>query len=302
MTASHGAATVVCVDAASRRQWPVDGASLSVLAAGSSGPPVVCLHGIPTGAELWRPVLGRLAAAGWRALAPDLPGYGSTRLPRGGDHSLAGGAELVARWLTGAGLAPAWIVGHDAGGAVAQLLAVRHPHVVGRLTLTNSIVDGSWPAPRARFGVLAARLHLVRAAGWLRLVPNPYVRWAVRRAFADPRRAATAPLDAVVWDTKFTDPEGRAAFERSLAALDPADTALAAPGLSRIRVPCQLVWGMADPYQTWPVAGRRLVELLPDPAVARLEGCGHFTPLECDDGLVEAMLAWQASTPDGEPV
>lgn len=283
---------MVVVLTVARQRWPVGEASLSVLSAGATGPAVVLLHGIPTGAELWRGVLPALAVTGRRALAPDLPGYGGTRLPAGADHSLAGSADLLARWLTGSGLAPAWVVGHDAGGAVAQLLAVDHPGVVERLTLVNSIVEGSWPAPRARIGVLAARLHLVRAAGRLGLVPNPYVRWAVRRAFADPAVAAAAPLDAVVWDTKFADPEGRAAFERSLAALTPADTSRAAAGLRRLAVPCQLVWGMADPYQRWEVAGRRLAELLPAAEVTRLEGCGHFTPLECGDRLVAAMLAW----------
>jgi alpha-beta hydrolase superfamily lysophospholipase len=37
------------------------------------------LHGIPTGAEVWRPVMARLP--GLRAVAPDLPGYGLTRVP-----------------------------------------------------------------------------------------------------------------------------------------------------------------------------------------------------------------------------
>jgi pimeloyl-ACP methyl ester carboxylesterase len=98
-----------------------------------------------------------LAAAGHRALAPDLPGYGRTRLPSSADHSLAGAAELLVAWLADE-IGPAWVVGHDAGGAVAQLFAARHPELVARLSLTNSIADGSWPAPHA------AR-HLGRACG-----------------------------------------------------------------------------------------------------------------------------------------
>jgi pimeloyl-ACP methyl ester carboxylesterase len=267
-------------------------AELSVLAAGE-GDPVVLLHGIPTGAELWRPVIQRLVVAGHRGLAPDLPGYGMTRLPASGDHSLAGSAQLVAEWLEESGLAPAWVVGHDSGGAVGQILAVRHPGSVRRLTLTNSIADGSWPAPRARFAKAAAHLGLYRAAARLRMVPNPYMRWQIGRAFADPTCASAAAH--VLWDSKFSEPEGRAAFERHLRSLSSRDTSIAAAGLRTLDVPCQLVWGMADPFQPWEAPGRRLAEQLRDPAITMLEGCGHFTPLECPERLVGAMLDWAAT-------
>lgn len=272
-----------------RTRVDVAGAQLSVLVAGDGGP-LVLLHGIPTGAELWRELLTPLADAGYRVLAPDLPGYGATRLPPQGDHSLAGAAELLARWLTEAGAAPARIVGHDAGGAVAQLLAVRHPRLVSQLTLTNSIVDGWWPAPRARFATLAARAGLYAPAARLRLVPNAYVRREIRRGFAEPARMGRRDLDRVFWDTKFTDPQGRAVFQRHLAALTPKDTAAVCFALPHLAIPSQLVWGMADPFQTWETAGHRLRALLPSAEVVHLDHCGHFTPLECPDRLRQALL------------
>lgn len=57
--------------------------------------------------------------------------------------------------------------------------------------------------------------------------------------------------------------------------------------------PCQLVWGDADPYQPWATAGQRLHDLLPRTAVTRIATCGHFTPLECPDALLGAMLGWR---------
>lgn len=275
-----------------REQFAVGNAELSLLRRGR-GPPVVLLHGIPTGARLWTEVIVLLAHKGFEALAPDLPGYGHTRLPSRADHSLAAAADLVASWLTGAGLAPVWLVGHDAGGAVAQILAVRHAHTVSRLTLTNSIVDGFWPAPRARFATLAARARLVHVGAALGLVPNPYVRREIRRAFADPDRAAAVDADAVFWDGKFTDAAGRRAFQRHLAALTAADTAAVVDGLTMLDVPCQLVWGMQDPFQPWAGPGRRLESLLPSPSVVRLDRCGHFPPLECPERLVDALAHWQ---------
>lgn len=279
--------------ALAREEAVLPAGRLSVLTAGR-GPAVILLHGIPTGAELWRRLALLLAEAGHHALAPDLPGYGRTRLGSHADYSLSGAADLVAQWLRRGDRAPAWIVGHDAGGAVAQILAVRAPDVVARLTLVNSIVDGSWPAWRARLATVAARAGLYRPAARLGAVPNAFMRAEIARGFADP--AAAGAADALVWDTKVTDRAGRAAFERHLAALTSRDTAAVAPWLSTLRMPCQLVWGMADPFQTWEGAGRRLASLLPSPAVHQLDGCGHFAPLECPQPVLAALLEWKAAT------
>lgn len=237
--------------------------------------------------------MGPLVDAGLRVVAPDLPGYGRTRVATRRDHSLAAAADLVATWLGALDAGRAWVVGHDAGGAVAQLLAIDHPEVVARLTLVNSIVDGSWPAPRARIAGVAARFGLYRLGARLGLVPNPYMRRELRRGFADPARAAEVDMDAVFWADKTADDDARRAFEHHLVALDPADTARVAPRLGELTVPCQLVWGMADPFQTWEVAAQRLLDLLPDPAVTQLHGCGHLVPLECPDGLVATLLGWR---------
>jgi pimeloyl-ACP methyl ester carboxylesterase len=283
------------MDGVVRRQVSLDDVELSLLAAGI-GPPVVLLHGSPTGAELWRGVLPKLAGARLHALAPDLPGYGRTRLPHDADHGLAAAAELLARWLQETAAQPAWVVGHDLGGAVAQMLAVRHPDLVSALTLVNSVAHGSWPAPRARFASLAARAGLHRAMAGAGVIPNPYLRRQLRRGFSDPEAARSRDLERVVFDGKFSDPEGRAAFERHLADLTSRDTAAVVDRLAALPMPCQLVWGAEDPFQSWEDAGRLLLGQLPDPDVTILEGCGHLTPLECPRQLAAALLDWHVPT------
>lgn len=276
-----------------RRQHRLDGFELSVLEAGpEDGEPVVLLHGIPTGAELWRDVLARLGDAGYRAYAPDLPGYGLTRVPDDADHSLAGAAALVAAWLRDRGIGPVWLVGHDLG-ASAQILAVRHPDLVARLSLTNTVVEDTWPVWPVKLLRLAARAGLYPALVRLRLFPNPYLHRELRRAFADPDRLTDDHLQRVFFDGKVHDAERRRAFQRHVAAITNDDTVAVADDLADLDVPCQLVWGMDDPFQPWELAGVRLAELLPDPAVTQLPDCGHFTPLECPDRLIEALLRWR---------
>jgi 2-hydroxymuconate-semialdehyde hydrolase len=279
------------MDGVVRRPVILDDIELSLLAAGI-GPPVVLLHGSPTGAELWRGVLPKLAAARLHALAPDLPGYGRTRLPRHADHGLAAAADLVARWLEETATEPAWVVGHDTGGGVAQILAVRRPDLVSALTLVSSIAHGSWPAPRARFASLAARVGMHRAMARVGVIPNPYLRRQLRRAYGDPGAARSRDLERVVFDGKFSDPEGRGAFERHLTDLTSRDTAAVVEELATLPMPCQLVWGTDDRFQAWEDAGRLLLEQLPAPDVTLLEGCGHLTPLECPQQLAQTLLDW----------
>lgn len=265
---------------------------LGVGADGATGEPLVLLHGIATGAELWRDVLSRLAAAGRSTIAPDLPGYGATSIPADADHSLSGAAELVAAWLRHRGLGPAWIVGHDIGGGVAQILAAHHPDLVSRLTLTDSVVDDSWPVRPIRLVRVLARSGLYPAVCRAGMVPNPYVRWELARAFAEPSALAAVDARRVFWDGKVSDPVGRRAFARHVAALRDDDTRAVTPALRRLAVPAQLIWGSGDRFQPWVSVGRRLERILPAPEVTVLARCGHFTPLECPDRLVDAMLAW----------
>ena len=101
------------------------------------GPLVLLLHGFPQFWWAWRHQLPGLAAAGLRAVAPDLRGYGgSDKPPRGYDlPTAAADAAAVVRAL---GETEAVVVGHDWGGLVAWTMAALHPRTVRRLVIVSS--------------------------------------------------------------------------------------------------------------------------------------------------------------------
>ena len=282
-----------------RRSWAIGGAALSALEGGDPAPDrdtIVLLHGIPSSAELWRDVMVHLVAAGHHVVAFDLPGYGHTLLPARADHSLAGAAELVATWIRihlGRG---AWLVGHDLGGAAAQILVSRHPTLLTRLTLADTVFEDSWPVTPVRMLQLVARAGLYPVLGAAHLLPNPYMRRELRRAFADPERLTPELADRVFFDAKVRDDDGRRAFARHLLALDPTQTVMAAGTLSRLPAPAQLLWGEQDDFQPWTEVGTRLRDALDDPAVTLLDDTGHFSPVESPQAFARAMLDWQAGT------
>jgi pimeloyl-ACP methyl ester carboxylesterase len=93
------------------------------------GPLVVLVHGFPTFWWTWRHQLRSLAAAGYRAVAMDMRGYGgSDHTPHGYDPlTLAADVAGVIRTL---GEPSAVVVGQGWGGLVAWTAAAQHPDVV----------------------------------------------------------------------------------------------------------------------------------------------------------------------------
>src|SRR5438132_11259815 len=92
------------------------------------GPLVLLLHGFPECWVTWRNQLPALAAAGFRAVAPDLRGYGTSDKPRGvAQYSLQKLARDVADLIQALGRDRADLVAHDWGGYVAWHAAMWHP-------------------------------------------------------------------------------------------------------------------------------------------------------------------------------
>lgn len=103
------------------------------------GPPVVLLHGFPEFRRAWRHQLPALARAGFRAIAPDLRGYGRSPQPRGvRAYRLELLVEDVAALIRRQPSQRAVIVGHDWGGVLAWLLAGRYPELIERLLIINA--------------------------------------------------------------------------------------------------------------------------------------------------------------------
>jgi pimeloyl-ACP methyl ester carboxylesterase len=117
------------------RDISANGIRLHVAEAGE-GPLVLLLHGFPEFWWAWRGQLPALAAAGFRAVAPDLRGYGaSDKPPRGYDlPSLSADVAALVRAL---GERDAVVVGHDWGGLLGWTMAALHPGSVRRLVVLS---------------------------------------------------------------------------------------------------------------------------------------------------------------------
>jgi pimeloyl-ACP methyl ester carboxylesterase len=119
------------------RTLRANGLAFNVAEAGD-GPPVLLLHGFPDSWRLWRHQIAALAAAGYRAVAPDLRGFGASDKPEAVEayrmRTLVGD---VVGLLDGLGVERAAVVGHDWGASLAWVVAMFVPDRVSRLVAVS---------------------------------------------------------------------------------------------------------------------------------------------------------------------
>ncbi len=106
----------------------------------ASAAPVVLLHGLGGDSAGWDEVAEALSGSR-RVYAVDLRGHGNSDWP--GEYTLPLLRDDMAGFLDALGLGQVDLIGHSMGGAVAYLLAMRHPGRVRRLVLEEPAPP--WP-------------------------------------------------------------------------------------------------------------------------------------------------------------
>lgn len=285
-----------------------NGLDFFALAAGpADGPLVLLLHGFPELSRSWRHQIPALAAEGWRAVAPDLRGYG--RSGKDGPFDLRTLARDVRDLVRALGRERAVVVGHDWGGAVAWAAAIHEPEIVERIVVLNC------PHP----GVMAEELRRnprQMARSWYMLlfqVPG-LAEWLLTRrggaAVGRALRGGSHVRDA--WPREETAHYQQAMLQPGAArgALGYYRAILGHPlsmrreGRARpVTAPTLVVWGARDRF-----LGRETVEpgkmapyLAPGnrAEVVFIEEAGHFVQSEAPGPVNQAILRWLGPAPAG---
>ena len=127
------------------RSIPVDGGTLNVTV-GGSGPPVLLIHGYAESSRMWKP-LAKVLAPTFTVIAPDLPGFGDSSIPKTG-LDMRTAAERIHTAVNALGYAKVRVVGHDIGLMVAYAYAAIYPGEVEKLALMDAFLPGvaGWEA------------------------------------------------------------------------------------------------------------------------------------------------------------
>jgi len=259
-----------------------------------TGPVVLLLHGCPFASFVWRNVIPILAPA-HRCIAPDLLGLGDTETPPGADWSLPAQESMIVGLLDALGIERAHVVGHDHGGAVAQLLAAHHPQRVDRLVLSNAEAYDNWPSDEERPFVRLTQIPLIGAIVLWLWSRKPVLRATLAEARAVFRRdALTREMLDVYVRANFATRHKRNKTKRFLALqFEPSNrrvTMDVVPALRRFDHPTLLLWARDDPHFGPRWAERLRNDLGGDVRIELLPETGHLLMEERPEEYAQALL------------
>jgi haloalkane dehalogenase len=243
--------------------------------------PVLCLHGWPQSSYMWRHLLPALASAGYRALAPDLPGFGdSSPAPPG---TWARHVEAVQDFYRELGLGRVVLVVHDTGGAIGLRWACDHPDAVAVLVISNTgfFPDIEW--------------HEIAETMRTPVQGEALVDSLSREGLAAILEAVSTGIDDAAMDEywkAFSTMERRRAMLALYRSFNPNELKPYEGRLAALGVPTLVLWGQNDDFLPREYAPRFASEI----SGARLElveGTGHFLfedkPERCAQEVIDFL-------------
>lgn len=255
-------------------------------------PAVLLLHGEPTWSYLYRKMIPPLVAAGFRAVAPDLIGFGkSDKLPRIEDYSYQRHVDWLLALITALDLRGITLFCQDWGSLLGLRIAADHEPRFARIMVSNGFLPTARHRPSRGFRVWRA---FARWSPWFpigRIVNSGCV-------------TKLKPGEVAAYDAPFPSAEykaGARAFPR-LVPTDENDPAVPAnraawERLGRWQKPFLCVFGKNDP-----VLGRADA-----PLIAHIPGAkgqphdriwgGHFVQEDRGDELAKRLIEFIRSTP-----
>lgn len=237
---------------------------------------LLLVHGHPFNRSMWSPQLDAAANAGWRAIAPDLRGYGqSTVVP--GITRLETFAADCAALLDTLGVAQAVIAGLSMGGQIAMEFARQYPHRVRGLLIAATFPQPETIDGKAQRNAMADRLLV---EGMHRYAEEALPRMLAARTISSLPTVARTVLSMM----RASNREGAAAALRGRAERSAYETTLA-----RLTVPALVVVGSEDAFTTRQDADN-MHRLLGSSELLWLEGIGHMPNLEDPASFNAAMV------------
>ena len=249
--------------------------------AGSGDICVLMLHGIGGGRHAFARQMRPFAAAGYQAVAWDMPGYGhSAMIDPYTMETLADECLDLIDVLAPKGEATGLVlVGHSMGGMVAQEVAARAPERISALVLAGTSAafgkpEGEWQREfiAARTGPLDAGVAMPELAK--QLVAKMVAPGADTSAIAE----AVAVMAAVPPQTYRAALEALVGFDRR------AD-------LADLRIPTLVIAGRHD-RKAPPDVMEKMAGRIPGAQFVCLEDCGHLMNFEKPDAFNGALLAF----------
>lgn len=250
--------------------------------------PVLMLHGEPSWSFLYRKMVSPFVDAGYRVVAPDMPGFGKSDKPSARtDYTYARHVAWMQDWLRAMDLNNIILICQDWGGLIGLRLVAAEPHRFARVVTSNTMLPTGDHDPGEAFKKWQSFSQEVPMfptgkiinGGTVTELPDEVVA-AYDAPFPDESYKEGARQFPLLVPTTPDNPESQAnrdawkvlmAFEKPwLCAFGDSDpiTGAAAPIIQKLVPGCQ-----GQPHTT-------------------LQGGGHFIQEDCGEALARVVLDW----------
>ena len=263
--------------------------------------PILFLHGFPESHRTWRAILPDLARD-FRVVAPDQRGFAGSDKPQEVEaYRTDRIVEDLVALADALGIGRFTLVGHDWGGAVAWLAALRHPDRIARLIIVNaphpyvfqkSLFDDEAQRAASQYitafrdtmlerGIEAMGLETFFEKSFSGHVDLALVPDEERRAYLDDWARPGALTAMLNWYRA----SEMAVPKPGEDAEAPVWTKLAFPSLA---VPTLVIWALKD-KALLPVQLEGLHSLVDDLRIVTVADAGHFIPWERPEPVIAAI-------------
>ena len=243
---------------------------------GTGSTTVFLLHGMYGAKEYWALEAERLVALGYRVVAWDAPGYGTSPLPE--TFTLNSLADEAAKLVRAVGTHTNVLIGQSMGGQLVFRIVARIPELVSAAVICSTIgyFGNKTPEERAQF---------VREREEAAKITDP----SMRKALVDQMLAPGAhgrDVDLVREITATTPPKTTAA---AVAAVQAADEAESIAAIKGVTMPALIIAGAVDNVGS-PPAMKRVADMMPNATFVAISGSGHYpwaeNPVEFNEHLM----------------
>lgn len=255
------------------------------------GPPVLLLHGEPSWSYLYRKMIPPLVAAGFRAVAPDLIGFGRSDKPAArDDYTYQRHMDWITAFVTALDLGDITLVCQDWGGLLGLRLAAEQPQRFARIVAANTLLPTGDRRPPDAFFVWQQFSQTVPELPVASIIKSgcqkplaPEVLAAYDAPFPDERYKAGARQFPLLVPTRPDDPAS-AANRAAWAVLEKWDK------------PFLTAFSDQDPITR---GGERVLQAKIPGAAGRVhptvEGGGHFLQEDCGEALARIVIDFARS-------
>lgn len=245
------------------------------------GESMLFVHGITTYSFIWRNITPELSNK-FDVIAVDLLGCGDSDKPLERDYSLAAQAEILIKFLDKLNIKKVYFVGHDIGGGIGQVLAVKHPERLLNLVLINTVGYDYWPVqpitsmriPIIRqFAMAVLNFGLLRNLVDLGVVNSDKVTDELMHFFRGPLKTKS----------------GKDGFLHLARCLDNKQLMDIEDEIRLLEIPVMIIRGDADIFLSSEIS-ERLHRDIKNSRLERIKSGGHFIQEDEPDRLINLII------------